>query len=202
MAQGNKPPRVVLASSEERVEMVKENWERAKEISPEEKARVAALNETWKGVEGSKEAPLPTLKVKRIHSQAKLPAYANEGDIGLDLYAVDTWGLALLENQPVRVRTGICVEIPEGFYGRVAPRSGLGSKGVQVLGGVIDPSYRGEVMVVLVNCGKEWVEVRDGMKIAQLILERASRCEVAEVGEGEELSRSNRGSRGFGSSGE
>jgi len=98
------------------------------------------------------------------------------------------------------VKTGLSVEIPEGYYGRIAPRSGLAHKnGIDVLAGVVDSSYRGEIRVILYNTDKEeTLQVRSGDRIAQMIVERHYNFEFVEV---EDLSVTERGEGGFGSTG-
>jgi dUTP pyrophosphatase len=97
------------------------------------------------------------------------------------------------------VKTGIAVELPPHTYLRIAPRSGLANKfGIDVLAGVVDPGYTGEIGVILQNLGDEIMHVRKGDKIAQGILENAIRADIVEV---DELSESERGSKGYGSSG-
>jgi len=123
---------------------------------------------------------------------------ANSSDAGLDLCSSED--LAIPPGQRKAVPTGIAVEIPDGYYGRVAPRSGLAVKhGIDVLAGVIDSGYRGEIRAVLLNTDSEKTfEVRRGDRIAQLIVERHYNFELEEA---ENLSHSDRGSAGFGSSG-
>jgi dUTP pyrophosphatase len=97
------------------------------------------------------------------------------------------------------------LEIPEGYYGRIAPRSGLALKqGIDVLGGVIDASYRGEIGVILVNTTAKGDElqithIKKGDKIAQLIIEKCHQVEWEEV---KELAETDRGAGGFGSTGQ
>ena len=101
------------------------------------------------------------------------------------------------------VRTGLAMAIPESCYGRIAPRSGLAvKKGIDTLAGVIDADYRGEVGVCLVNHGAKEVSFSKGDKIAQIILERISTPLVVEVERKEDLGRTERGTGGFGSTGE
>lgn len=124
-----------------------------------------------------------------------LPTYGSAEAIGLDLRAA--YDYSLNPGHIARVRTGIAVEIPEGFYGRIAPRSGLAAKyGVQVLAGVIDPDYRGELIVLLTTFTA--IALAPGERIAQLILERAARADLKYVGA---LGKTERGSGGFGSTG-
>ncbi|GAQ92886.1 dUTPase [Klebsormidium nitens] len=141
--------------------------------------------------------PTDALLVKRLVPEATLPKCASPGDAGYDLSAAadqsiasGSWGL---------VRTGISIAVPEGTYGRVAPRSGLAIKnGIVVGAGVVDRSYRGEVGVVLFNHGPGTFQVRKGDRIAQLILEKIASPPVVEV---ESLSVTHRGAGGFGSTG-
>jgi dUTP pyrophosphatase len=128
-----------------------------------------------------------------------LPAYAREGDAGLDLLAAAPVTLAPGARQ--LVPTGLRVAIPEGFAGLVLPRSGLALRtGVTVLNapGLIDSGYRGEVGVLLVNHGSEPVTVRRGERIAQLVIQPVARAMLVEV---RGLEASQRGAGGFGSTG-
>ena len=153
------------------------------------------------------------LKVKKMSATAAIPSRGSERAIGLDLYAdlfgSETVNLALIDKSSPCLRvyprdrlsipTNIAVAIPDGYYGRIAPRSGLALKsGIDVLGGVIDSDYRGELRVMLYNTSEELFIVTHGMRIAQLILERADILPVLEV---TDLDDTNRGSNGFGSSG-
>lgn len=144
------------------------------------------------------------LRIKRLSATAILPQRAEKGSIGYDLFA-DLGGPAALPlvvmggGAPVLVSTGIAVALPQGTYGRIAPRSGLAAKhGIDVLAGVIDPSYRGGLGVVLVKHGGGQFEIRHGDRIAQFIVEAAKAPQVVEV---EELDQTARGAGGFGSTG-
>ena len=139
------------------------------------------------------------LPVKRLDPSIELPAYAREGDAGLDLRAAHD---ATLEpGGRGLVGTGLAVAIPPGYAGLVIPRSGLAlSQGVTVLNapGLVDAGYRGEVKVLLINHGEKPVTVRRGDRIAQLVVQSVERTEPIEVGE---LPASERGAGGFGSTG-
>lgn len=129
------------------------------------------------------------------------PSYGSSGAIGLDLRAwlpAAPW--VMLPNHQIHIiRTNLSVEIPEGFYGRIAPRSGLAAKfGLDVLAGVVDPDYRGEIKVILTLHGENSVRIEHGDRIAQLILERADRLDLRYVGA---LGETERGSAGLGSTG-
>ncbi len=137
------------------------------------------------------------LKVKRLRSEAKLPIRKREGDAGLDLHSVED--VSLKPGERRAVSTGIAVEIPSGHFGLVKDRSGLALKeGLHCLAGVIDENYRGEIKVVLINLGEEEVFLPKGSRIAQLLIIPYAKVEVEEV---KELTESERGSEGFGSSG-
>jgi dUTP pyrophosphatase len=143
------------------------------------------------------------ISIKKLTEDAQLPMRAHDSDAGYDLYSSEAVTLQPLERRAVK--TGISFALPEllpdrEVYGRVAPRSGLAvNKGLDVLAGVIDASYRGEIAVVLINLSSEEVSLDKGAKIAQLIIERYHAVEWEEV---PELPPSERGEGGFGSSGE
>jgi len=137
------------------------------------------------------------IKIKRMFPEAKLPTRANDSDAGYDLYSTES--MPLVPSNRQAVCTGICVEIPKGYYGRIAPRSGLALKaGIDVLGGVIDSGYRNEVKVILINFGEGLVSIEEGDRVAQLIIEK---CEDVEWEEVINLDSTERGESGFGSSG-
>ncbi|MFQ5720918.1 MAG: dUTP diphosphatase [Candidatus Aminicenantales bacterium] len=136
------------------------------------------------------------LKIKRIHKEAKLPSYSHQGDAGLDVFSVVD---CTLKSQEVRaIPTGIQMAIPKGFVGLVWDKSGLSLKGVHRLAGVIDSGYRGEVKVVMVNLSQQPFEIKKGMKIAQILIQPVTGVKVVEV---EELEKTARGEKGFGSTG-
>ena len=140
------------------------------------------------------------LAVQRLDPGLPLPAYAREGDAGLDLYAVET--VTLSPGARAAVGTGIAVAIPAGCAGFVLPRSGLALRhGLSLLNtpGLIDAGYRGEIRVLLVNHDlAESVTVKRGDRVAQLVVQRVEAAELIEV---ETLPPSARGTGGFGSTG-
>ena len=140
------------------------------------------------------------LRVTKLRDEAVLPARAHDADAGLDLSACDQ--LAIGPGERALVPTGLAVEIPEGHVGIVAPRSGLALRhGISIVNapGVIDPGYRGEVQVILLNTDAvEAFTVERGMRIAQLLVMPLTPVEIVEV---TDLAVSVRGSGGFGSSG-
>ncbi|KIS68923.1 putative dUTP pyrophosphatase [Mycosarcoma maydis] len=131
------------------------------------------------------------------HPLAKLPTRGSALAAGYDLYSAEK--VVLPQGGRKVVQTGICVAIPDGHYGRVAPRSGLASKhGIDTGAGVIDQDYRGLLGVLLFNLGEQDFIINQGDRIAQLILEKISTPDVQEV---ESLSETLRGAGGFGSTG-
>ena len=131
----------------------------------------------------------------------ELPARSTGGSAGLDLRAAVADLVELAPGDWCAVPTGLCVAIPAGFEGQVRPRSGLARRhGVSVLNtpGTIDSDYRGEVLVLLINHGRETFEIARGDRVAQLLVSRVPQAELVEV---EELSDTCRGTAGFGSTG-
>ena len=128
-----------------------------------------------------------------------LPRYASEDAVGLDVTAAEE--LILQPGERHAVATGFAIEIPSGYEVQVRPRSGLAMKhGITCLNtpGTIDSDYRGEVKVILVNLGQEPFEIRRGERIAQLVPAPVLRADFVEA---HELSETERGSGGFGSTG-
>lgn len=139
------------------------------------------------------------VKVKKLHPLARLPKRANNTDAGADLFSVDDVIIQPLSRS--LIHTGISLEIPpQSIYGRIAPRSGLALKnGIDVLAGVVDSGYRGEICVVLFNTDKDNAyEVKSGDRIAQIIFEQYLGLSFTEA---DDLTDSNRSVNGFGSSG-
>ena len=142
----------------------------------------------------------PTVFCKALPGAA-LPTYESHGSAGADLHAYTDQTLNLMPGEKVAVPTGLCMEIPLGFEGQVRPRSGLAVKhGITVLNspGTIDSDYRGEVKVLLTNLGNEPFSIRNGDRIAQLVIVPVARAAFASKSE---LSASRRGKGGFGSTG-
>ncbi len=148
--------------------------------------------------------PTP-LRTKRLDPRAKLPSLGSDGAAGLDLYALED--VVLTPGRVHKVRTGVAIEVPRGYEAQVRGRSGLTSRGVLVELGTIDSDYRGEVGVMMhaypIDTGgcDVWYghpRVQAGDRIAQLIIAPAPRFEPVEV---EELTETQRGEGGFGSTG-
>lgn len=137
------------------------------------------------------------IDIKLLHPDAKVPARSKPDDAGADLHALHS--VTLEPGMRAVVKTGIAVAVPRGYYGRVAPRSGLAVKhGLDTLAGVVDCGYTGDVSVVLVNHGDSLVILSAGDRIAQLIIEK---IETPEWRVAEDLGASARGADGWGSSG-
>ena len=138
-----------------------------------------------------------TVKVILLETNSKLPTKANFNDAGFDLYSIVD--IIIPPKQRKTVRTGIALQMPEHFAGLIWPRSGLSVKqGIDVLAGVVDSGYRGEIMVCLYNTSDEDVNIHIGDRIAQIIFQEVPRV-IMEVHES--LGSSQRGENGFGSSG-
>lgn len=136
------------------------------------------------------------MNIKTLSSAATIPTRGDEFAAGYDLYCsqkvtVPAWSRSL-------VKTDIALEIPTGFYGRIASRSGLGVKGFDIGAGVIDSSYRGEIKVVFINSTCEDFVIEQGSRCAQIVFEKHYNFEFVKS---EELSKSVRGESGFASTG-
>lgn len=138
-----------------------------------------------------------TLAVKRLRPSATLPTRGSAEAAGLDLYNSDP--VEIPAGGRALVKTGIAISLPPGYYGRVAPRSGLAVKnGIDVGAGVIDSDYRGEVGVLLFNFGSDVFRAEAGTRVAQLIVEPVMLVQPVEVSD---LDDTQRGAGGFGSTG-
>jgi dUTP pyrophosphatase len=143
------------------------------------------------------QSEIAPLEFKKLDPRAVLPTRGSASSAGLDLYCIEA--ISLVPGQRVVARTGLAVAVPEGFYGRVAPRSGLATKaGLDVLAGVIDADYRGEVGCLLYNAGDQPIQLPAQSKICQLIVEKI--ITPAPVW-ADDLGDTERGGGGFGSTG-
>lgn len=135
------------------------------------------------------------IKIKRMHQDAIVPNYAYENDAGMDLYAIED--AEIPAGSRAKIGTGIAIELPQGFASLIWDKSGVSvKKGLKTLGGVIDSGYRGEYFVSLANISKEPVSILKGEKVAQLLIQKV---EQAQIEVSDELSDSERGEKGFGS---
>ena len=140
------------------------------------------------------------IRIKRLRPDASLPHYAHgpTEDAGMDLRAVER--VVLAPGVPHGVPTGLAIELPAGYEAQIRPRSGLALKHAITLPNspaTIDPGYRGEIRVILLNLGKGEYVIEPGDRIAQMVIARYEAIEWEES----ELSDSVRGEGGFGSSG-
>jgi len=141
------------------------------------------------------------MNIKKLSDKAKIPTKGSDGAAGYDLYTVETHELKPGEIKSFK--TDLSIAIPEGYYGRIAPRSGLAAKyGINVLAGVIDSDYTGEILVLLINHGNEPITlplIKDDKEtaVAQIIFEQCNSTTFSEV---DELTVTQRGDGGFGSS--
>lgn len=142
------------------------------------------------------------VKVKIINTSGhSLPSYATASSAGMDIRANLTEPVSLAPGARCLVPTGLRVELPEGYEMQIRPRSGLALKhGITLLNtpGTIDADYRGEIGVILVNLSQETFVIRNGERIAQMVVARYSHVEWEAV---EELSDTERGEGGFGHTG-
>ena len=143
---------------------------------------------TWNG---------PVLNVKKLHENATVPTKANGSDAGYDLYALE--GAIIDKHCHKLIKTGIAMEIPDGYVGLIWPRSGLAYKyGLDVFAGVIDSSYRGDIGVILYNSQYSNYNLEKGDRIAQILFQKVEDFDLNLV---ENLDDTKRGTGGFGSSG-
>jgi dUTP pyrophosphatase len=137
------------------------------------------------------------LKIKKLHQDAKIPKYAHHDDAGCDLFAVEDTLVKV--GQRIPVPTGLVMEIPEGFVGLIWDKSGLAVKhGIKTIAGVIDSTYRGEILVAVTNLSDTDYLFEKGHKIAQMIIQRKETVEFEEV---DELTDTVRGGGRLGSTG-
>jgi len=155
------------------------------------------------GIGKTEATKVDELAIKKLHDDAKVPFYAHATDAGLDLCYFNEAGSGAIIESGARgfFTTGLSFAIPEGYVGLIWDKSGLAAKsGLQVLGGVIDAGYRGEVNVMLLNTGQERVSIAAGQKIAQILIQKVENPMISVV---EELPEAGdeRGEGGFGSTG-
>lgn len=136
------------------------------------------------------------IKIKKLNSDAIIPKYAHEGDAGMDLFSIEN--LVLKPKHRAVIGTGISIELPRGYVSLIWDKSGIASKGIKTMGGVIDCGYRGEYKIVLINLSSENFEIKKGQKIAQVLIQKIESPSIEIVNE---LSKSSRAEGGFGSTG-
>ena len=137
------------------------------------------------------------LKIKKLREDAILPRYAREGDAGMDVFSLEEYNLKPGERKTFQL--GFSMEFEKGYVALVWDKSGLASKhGIKTMAGVIDHNYRGEYAIVLFNTSKENYKIEKGHKIAQILIQSVISAQIQEV---KELSNTERGEGGFGSTG-
>ena len=137
------------------------------------------------------------LLVEKLNPEATLPSLSYKGDAGFNIFSTEK--LVLNPGEKAAVKTGLKLAIPAGYAGFVWDKSGLAVKNhIKTMAGVIDSNYRGELLVVLTNLGKKPYRIEKGIKIAQLIIHKVETLEIKETVIADETER---GKKGFGSSG-
>lgn len=143
------------------------------------------------------------VKIRRLNksSENPLPCYMTEHSAGMDLYADLAGDIVLSPGDRARIPTGLAIELSDGYEAQIRPRSGLALRhGITLVNspGTIDPDYRGEIAVILINHGNESFTVKNGDRIAQIVFTRFVRVYLQEV---EDLGDTIRGEKGFGHTG-
>lgn len=137
------------------------------------------------------------LKFKKISKDAGTPEYILGSDVGFDLKVSENVKIFPMEQKAVK--TGIVLEIPKGYVGLIRDRAGVAQKmNVHTVAGTFDSGFRGEVSIMVVNLNDTTIEIEKGTRIAQMILIPVVKAKIQEVGK---LSETERGEKGFGSSG-
>jgi len=141
----------------------------------------------------------PTVKFKKLHDDAKIPEYQTEGSVGFDFYCIEDFEIHPTET--VIIRTGLSCEIPKGYFLAIVPRSSTGVKTPLRLSnslGVIDQDYRGEIGLIFTHYGISGLKVKVGDRLAQGLILPVKQARIEQI---EELSVTERGEGGFGSTG-
>ena len=139
--------------------------------------------------------------IKRLSKEISLPKYETAGSSGMDLAANIAGNISIDPGKTAIIPTGLALSVPKGFEVQIRPRSGLAAKKkISVLNtpGTIDSDYRGEIKVILINQGQETFNVEKGLRIAQMVVCPVVQAQIKEV---EDLSETERGKGGFGSTG-
>tara|TARA_E500000331_G_scaffold156317_1_gene151751 strand:- start:81 stop:521 length:441 start_codon:yes stop_codon:yes gene_type:complete len=139
--------------------------------------------------------------IKRLSKEVSLPKYETSGSSGMDLAANIDKKININPGKTAIIPTGLALSIPKGFEVQIRPRSGLAAKNkISVLNtpGTIDADYRGEIKVILINLGKDPFEIEKGLRIAQMVVCPIVQAQFQEV---KDLSKTERGEGGFGSTG-
>lgn len=136
------------------------------------------------------------IKFKLQQPDAKLPTKGSDEAAGLDLYACEN--IDIPAGKSAKINTGVCMEIPSGYVGLIWPRSKISTRfNIDILAGVVDSDYRGEIQIALINHGDKPFEVRTGDKIAQMLIQR--HFNYFDIEQVDQLSESRRGKQGINS---
>lgn len=164
------------------------------------------VDKNWYDPQIPKVSRTINIKFKRMNDNAKIPHAVRDGDIGFDVYCSEN--VTIPAGTVKKMATGIqLADMPimdndrNRIFMKIEGRSGLASKGVFPVGGIIDPNYRGEIGVTLVNMGSEDAVFSVGDRIAQLVVYKVSTAGEVVMAESDKVTETNRGSAGFGSSG-
>ncbi|KAK6339836.1 Deoxyuridine 5'-triphosphate nucleotidohydrolase [Orbilia javanica] len=169
----------------------------AKKVKMSDETTLPSISATTEAPAALPVSAGPALLIKKLNDKARTPTRGSAFAAGYDLYASED--TVVPKGGKVLVETGLSMAVPDGCYGRVAPRSGLASKNfIDTGAGVIDADYRGPVKILLFNHSDVDFEIKEGDRVAQLILEKIYTPEIVVV---EDLEESARGAGGFGSSG-
>jgi dUTP pyrophosphatase len=133
---------------------------------------------------------------KSVHPSSHVPLYATDGSAGCDFYSVES--MILQPGETRKIRTGIAIEIPRGYFLKLEGRSGLSSRGILASGGVVDSDYRGEIHIILTNTTLSPFNVQEGDRIAQGVFMLVNQAHFHEI---DRLSETKRGTGGFQSTG-
>ncbi len=139
----------------------------------------------------------PLLKIRKIYSDVVIGDYVHLGDAGIDVCAYED--ATILPGKQHHFHLGFQCEIPEGYIMLLLDKSSIAMKGLQVMGGVIDLGYRGEIILMLRNLTDEPVTFEKGKKVGQMVIIPAVQCDVQFV---DDISETSRGEGGFGSTGD
>ena len=138
------------------------------------------------------------INIKLLSSNSKIPTKSRGDDAGYDLYATDEYIIKPMER--ALVKTGISLEIPSGYYGHISDRSGMAlKKGAHCLGKIVDPSFRGEIGVIILNTDMyEPIKIQSGDRIAQMVFKKYENVSFVKSSD---LEKTERDEKGYGSSG-
>ena len=136
------------------------------------------------------------MKVKRFKKTTRMPIKSHLPDVGLDIFTPKEFWLRPLET--ITVGLELAVSIPEGFAGMLVPRSSITEKGLIIQTAVIDPDYTGEIHLIVTNCSNDVQRIKEGQRICSLVVYSVLNARIEEV---EEMTETERNTKGLGSSG-